>query len=70
MLDAEAERLDAATGMLRRRIQRLLGRSLHLRHVDAGSCNACESEIKQDIAHEAAGQAATSAADVRARRAP
>jgi formate hydrogenlyase subunit 7 len=46
MLDAEAERLDAATGMLRRRIQRLFGRSLHLRHVDAGSCNACESEIK------------------------
>ncbi len=31
---------------LRRRIDRLFGRSLHIRHVDAGSCNACESEIK------------------------
>lgn len=32
---------------LQRRILRLFGRSLHVRHVDAGSCNACESEIKQ-----------------------
>jgi Ni,Fe-hydrogenase III small subunit len=31
---------------LRRRVDRLFGRSLHIRHVDAGSCNACESEIK------------------------
>jgi formate hydrogenlyase subunit 7 len=31
---------------LRRRIDRLFGRSLHIRHVDTGSCNACESEIK------------------------
>ncbi len=31
---------------LRRQIQRLFRRSLHVRHVDAGSCNACESEIK------------------------
>ncbi len=31
---------------LRSRIDRLFGRSLHIRHVDAGSCNACESEIK------------------------
>jgi formate hydrogenlyase subunit 7 len=31
---------------LRKRIDRLFGRSLHIRHVDAGSCNACESEIK------------------------
>jgi formate hydrogenlyase subunit 7 len=31
---------------LRTRVQRLYGRSLHIRHVDAGSCNACESEIK------------------------
>ncbi len=31
---------------LRRRIDQLFGRSLHIRHVDAGSCNACESEIK------------------------
>ena len=32
---------------LRQAIQRLFRRSLHVRHVDAGSCNACESEIKQ-----------------------
>lgn len=31
---------------LRRQIDRLFGRSLHIRHVDSGSCNACESEIK------------------------
>lgn len=31
---------------LRRRVDRLFGRSLHIRHVDAGSCNACESEVK------------------------
>jgi formate hydrogenlyase subunit 7 len=31
---------------LRTRIDQLFGRSLHIRHVDAGSCNACESEIK------------------------
>ena len=35
-----------ATGRkLRRDIQRLLGRSLAIREVDAGSCNACEMEI-------------------------
>ena len=35
-----------ATERLKARIQRLFGHSLHIRHVDAGSCNACESEIK------------------------
>ena len=30
---------------LRERIQRTLGRSLHVRQVDAGSCNGCEIEI-------------------------
>ena len=35
-----------ATERLKARVQRLFGRSLHIRHVDAGSCNACESEIK------------------------
>ncbi len=30
---------------LRRRIQQVLGRSLHIREVDAGSCNGCEIEI-------------------------
>jgi Ni,Fe-hydrogenase III small subunit len=36
--DAEAERAAAA-------IHRVLGRSLHLRHLDAGSCNACDWEL-------------------------
>ena len=39
-LTAISRRLEAA-------IQRLFRRSLHMRHVDAGSCNACESELKQ-----------------------
>lgn len=30
---------------LRRAIQRTLGRSLHIRHLDAGSCNGCDWEI-------------------------
>jgi Ni,Fe-hydrogenase III small subunit/formate hydrogenlyase subunit 6/NADH:ubiquinone oxidoreductase subunit I len=30
---------------LRRRIQKTLSRSLHIREVDAGSCNGCEIEI-------------------------
>ena len=30
---------------LERRIQAVLGRSLHIRHVDAGSCNACDFEM-------------------------
>ena len=30
---------------LRRAIHRHLGRSLHLRHLDAGSCNGCDWEI-------------------------
>ena len=30
---------------LRRRIDKLFGRSLHIREVDAGSCNGCEVEI-------------------------
>ena len=31
---------------LRAEVQRVLRRSLRLRHVDAGSCNACESELQ------------------------
>ena len=27
------------------RIRRTLGRSLHLRHLDSGSCNACDWEL-------------------------
>lgn len=37
---------EEASELLRGEIRRLFGRSLHVRHVDAGSCNACESEIK------------------------
>lgn len=29
-----------------REIRRIFGRSLHVRHVDAGSCNGCESELQ------------------------
>ncbi len=46
MADTEDQALEAAAHALRARIRRLFGRSLHIRHVDAGSCNACESEIK------------------------
>nr|HET6904307.1 hypothetical protein [Ktedonobacteraceae bacterium] len=41
----DGEVRDAAE-RLQERVQRLFGHSLHIRHVDAGSCNACESEIK------------------------
>ncbi len=36
---------DAVGGELRGRIHKMLGRSLHIREVDAGSCNGCEIEI-------------------------
>jgi Ni,Fe-hydrogenase III small subunit/NAD-dependent dihydropyrimidine dehydrogenase PreA subunit len=37
--------LQESADRLRERIRGRLGRSLHVRHVDAGSCNACELEI-------------------------
>lgn len=37
--------LDAIGRELKARADRLLGRSLHIREVDAGSCNGCEVEI-------------------------
>jgi Ni,Fe-hydrogenase III small subunit/Pyruvate/2-oxoacid:ferredoxin oxidoreductase delta subunit len=37
--------LEEAAGRLRERIRGRLGRSLHVRQVDAGSCNGCELEI-------------------------
>lgn len=40
--DDEIELLASA---LQTKIQRVLGRSLHIREVDAGSCNGCEMEI-------------------------
>jgi Ni,Fe-hydrogenase III small subunit len=35
---------DASTARLQQQILRTLGRALTIRHVDAGSCNACELE--------------------------
>ena len=37
--------LDALGAQLQARIRQVLGRSLHIREVDAGSCNGCEVEI-------------------------
>ncbi|MGH2501823.1 MAG: NADH-quinone oxidoreductase subunit B family protein [Ktedonobacterales bacterium] len=38
--------LSEVEARLRQQVNRLFARSLHIRHVDAGSCNACESEVK------------------------
>ncbi len=40
-----AESLEALGAELKTRIQSVLGRSLHIREVDAASCNGCEVEI-------------------------
>lgn len=37
--------LEQAGGQLKDKVDRLFGRSLHIRLVDAGSCNGCEVEI-------------------------
>ena len=42
---AQASAGSAGEG-LKREIRRVFGRSLHVRHVDAGSCNGCESELQ------------------------
>jgi Ni,Fe-hydrogenase III small subunit/Pyruvate/2-oxoacid:ferredoxin oxidoreductase delta subunit len=42
---ANAASLETVGGELMARTQKLLGRSLHIREVDAGSCNGCEIEI-------------------------
>jgi Ni,Fe-hydrogenase III small subunit/formate hydrogenlyase subunit 6/NADH:ubiquinone oxidoreductase subunit I len=39
------ESFDATGQQLKERIDKVLGRSLHIREVDAGSCNGCEIEI-------------------------
>jgi Ni,Fe-hydrogenase III small subunit/formate hydrogenlyase subunit 6/NADH:ubiquinone oxidoreductase subunit I len=39
------ESIVALGGELKARIHKMLGRSLHIREVDAGSCNGCEIEI-------------------------
>ena len=36
---------DTAAAHVSSEIHRVLGRSLHLRHLDAGSCNACDWEL-------------------------
>ena len=41
----ERESIHSAGRELKSRIDRVLGRSLHIREVDAGSCNGCEIEI-------------------------
>ena len=41
----EGPSLEESAARLRARIQGRLGRSLHVRQVDAGSCNGCELEI-------------------------
>ena len=37
---------DVAAGDIQQKIRKILGRALCIRHVDAGSCNACELEIQ------------------------
>jgi len=37
--------IEALGGELKQRIHKIFGRSLHIREVDAGSCNGCEVEI-------------------------
>jgi Ni,Fe-hydrogenase III small subunit len=46
MIPARDGEVDSVADALKRRIRALFRRSLHVRHVDAGSCNGCESEIK------------------------
>jgi formate hydrogenlyase subunit 7 len=42
-----AESLESPTAReLTHKIHKSFGRSLHIRHVDAGSCNGCESELQ------------------------
>jgi Ni,Fe-hydrogenase III small subunit len=36
---------EAAGDELKKQIRAVLGRSLHIRHIDAGSCNACDFEM-------------------------
>jgi Ni,Fe-hydrogenase III small subunit len=45
LLRAGTESLEEIGSKLREKIHRLFGRSLHIREVDAGSCNGCEVEI-------------------------
>jgi len=42
---AAREQFEFIGAELRKKVHRILGRSLHIREVDAGSCNGCEIEI-------------------------
>ena len=44
-LNPQPGSLEAVGAELKARIAKVLGRSLHIREVDAGSCNGCEIEI-------------------------
>ena len=44
-LATQPSSLDALGADVKARIDKVLGRSLHIREVDAGSCNGCELEI-------------------------
>jgi Ni,Fe-hydrogenase III small subunit/formate hydrogenlyase subunit 6/NADH:ubiquinone oxidoreductase subunit I len=44
-LNHQPASLEAVGAELKARIAKVLGRSLHIREVDAGSCNGCEIEI-------------------------
>jgi Ni,Fe-hydrogenase III small subunit len=45
MQEPSGPTLEESAAALRDRVHRSLGRSLHIRQVDAGSCNGCELEI-------------------------
>ena len=45
LLESATPALDQVARQINERAMRLLGRSLHIREVDAGSCNGCEVEI-------------------------
>jgi len=45
MTRPESRADEAVAGRLTQAINRRLGRSLHIRHLDAGSCNGCDWEI-------------------------
>lgn len=46
ILEPRADATNAIADRLGERIQQVLQRSLHLRHLDAGSCNGCDWEIQ------------------------
>jgi len=43
--EGQRESIEALGAELKAQIHKVLGRSLHIREVDAGSCNGCEIEI-------------------------